>query len=230
MLRSLTMRGSNARRAFWVLALGALLVGWFLSGDLDRWQQGDDRGVPNLGIEGEVMVSSSEGFGFGTLAEMVATAHTVVLGTVDDERRGAVEDDAEVRITQRLLYVRVERTLAGRRPGSGVVISTKGWQQIDGQPETRLRMEDYPRIDVGNRVVLFLFDANGDGRYGFINSQGIYLVRGDMRLEVGHTHDPLTLQIARLPLTELERQVQAAAAAARRGEVRPQLMPGTVTP
>jgi hypothetical protein len=180
-------------------------------------------------VNREVVVPNTEA-GFTTLPELVATAHTVVLGTIASEHRGAVDDQGDVRITQRLLHVRVERTLAGRRPGPGVVISTKGWQQIDGQPETRLRMEDYPRIDVGNRVVLFLVDANGDGRYGFINRQGIYLVRAGTTLEVGHTHDPITLQIARLPLTKLERQIQAAAAAVRRGEVRPQLMPGTVAP
>jgi hypothetical protein len=101
------------------------------------------------------------------------------------------------------------------------VISTIGWQQIDGQPETRLRMEGYPRVDVGNRVVLFLFDANGDGRYGFISRQGVYLVQDDTALEVGHTHDPLTQQIAKLRLTDLEQQIQTATAAIRRGEVRP---------
>jgi hypothetical protein len=106
-------------------------------------------------VNREVVVPNTEA-GFTTLPELVATAHTVVLGTIASEHRGAVDDQGDVRITQRLLHVRVERTLAGRRPGPGVVISTKGWQQIDGQPETRLRMEDYPRIDVGNRVVLFL--------------------------------------------------------------------------
>jgi hypothetical protein len=63
---------------------------------------GDDRlhravwvlGVPNLGGGGEVTVPNSEAFGFASLPEMVAAARTVV--------RGAVEDHAEVRITQRL--------------------------------------------------------------------------------------------------------------------------------
>jgi hypothetical protein len=32
------------------------------------------------------------------------------------------------------------------------------------------------------------FDANGEGRHGFISRQGVDLVREGVALEVGHTH------------------------------------------
>jgi hypothetical protein len=120
MHRSSTMSESRPRQALLVLALGGLLAGLLLSGGLDRWRQGNSHGVPNLGVDGEVTLPNSEAFSFATLPEMVATAHTVVLGTVDSERRGAIEDDTEVRITQRLLHVQVEKTwpAGGRNPAS----------------------------------------------------------------------------------------------------------------
>jgi hypothetical protein len=53
-----------------------------------------------------------------------------------------------------------------------------------------------------------------------LRMEGYPWVRGGAALDAGHTHDPLTRQLAELRLTELERQIGTATAAIRRGEVR----------
>jgi hypothetical protein len=222
-----TSGGGRHHRAALVFAVTAtlLLVAWLATGGPGGRQE-DHGGVPNIGVGGEAIAYSADGFGFAALPEMVATAHTVVLGTVIGERRGAVDDQDDVRYTQRLLTVRIEKVLAGRAAGQSLTISTTGWRQISGQAETRLRWEDYPRVDVGGRAVFFLFDGDGDGRYGFINRQGTYLVEGGA-LRPWHSHDPLVQRINGLSLAALEREIAAARTAVRRGEVRPQPAPGT---
>jgi hypothetical protein len=175
---------------------------------------------------GDVVLHGSDAFYFTRLPSMVATAHTVVVGTVVSAGRGAVIDIEEIRYTQRVLQVRVEQVLAGRKVAGSVRVSVGGWRQIRGHPEARFRAEHEMLLEPGDRVLLFLYDFKGDGGYAVVNHQGAYVVRGGA-FESSGNPDPLVVTLERKTLAVLERDILDTSGDIRRGRYHATPYPGT---
>jgi len=175
---------------------------------------------------GDVVLPGSAAFHFTSLPSMVATAHTVVVGTVVDAVRGAVIGIEEVRYTQRVLNVRVEQVLAGRKVTGTVRVSAGGWRQVRGNPEARFRGEHQVPLEPGDRALLFLYDFKRDGAYAVISPEGSYKVRGGA-FESSGNPDPLVVALERKTLVTLENEIGEIANDVSRGQYRPIPYPGT---
>jgi hypothetical protein len=199
----------------------AVTASWF-------WQGAASPRPPRHGAikPGDVVLPGSDAFHFTSLPSMVATAHTVVLGTVVNAVRGAVIDIEEVRYTQRVLHVRVEQALAGRKVTGTVRVSVGGWRQVRGNPEARFRGEHEAPLEPGDRALLFLYDFKGDGGYAVINQQGTYRVRGGA-FEPSGNPDPLIVALERKNLVMLEHEIGEVARDVTRGRHRALPYPGT---
>jgi hypothetical protein len=181
---------------------------------------------PGATKPGDVILPGSDAFHFPSLPSMVATAHTVVVGTVVDAVRGAVIDIEEVRYTQRVLHVRVEQVLAGRRITGTVRVSADGWRQVRGNPEARFRGEHQVPLEPGDRVLLFLYDFKGDGGYAVISQQGTYKLHGGSFGSSGNP-DPLVVALEHKTLITLKHEIGEIARDVGRGRYRPLPYPGT---
>jgi hypothetical protein len=175
---------------------------------------------------GDVVLYGSDAFYFTSLPSMVATAHTVVVGTVVDAVRGAVIDIEDVRYTQRVLRLRVEQVLAGRKVAWIVRVTAGGWRQVRGNPEAQFRAEHEVHLVPGDRALLFLYGFNGDGEYAVINQQGAYLLRGGA-VESSGNPDPLVLALERTTLVTLVHDIREIAVDVSRGRYRATPYPGT---
>jgi hypothetical protein len=173
-----------------------------------------------------VILEGAEAFHFQNLPSMVATSTTVVRGTVVGSSRGKVIDEQEVVYTRKLLDIQVEETLAGRPTGPHAQMEVAGWRQVDGEAETELRLAEELPVDVGHRGIFFLYDFEHDGRYGTVNTQGVFLTDG-ARVRDSHRHDPLVRRLEALTMAELNSLIQQAADAVKAGDVKPQRYPGT---
>lgn len=175
---------------------------------------------------GATVLEGARAFHFTTLPEMVATSTTVVRGTVVAATRGRVIDEDDVTYTRKLLTIQVHNWLAGRPVGGQVAVETAGWQQVDGAAETELRFVDDVSVATGASGVFFLYDFEHDGRYGFVDDQGVLLADG---AEVGDSTrtDPLVRSLELRTLADLEAGIAHAEAAVRQGRVAAKPYPGT---
>ena len=175
---------------------------------------------------GVTVLEGARAFHFTTLPEMVATSTTVVRGTVVAATRGRVIDEDDVTYTRKLLTIQVHKRLAGRPVSGQVAVETAGWQQVDGAAETELRFVDDVPVATGASGVFFLYDFEHDGRYGFVDDQGVLLADG---AEVGDSTrtDPLVRSLELRTLADLEAGIAHAEAAVRQGRVAARPYPGT---
>lgn len=174
-----------------------------------------------------VILEGAEAFHFEDLASMVATSAAVVRGSVVGSSRGKVIDEKEVAYTRKLLDIQVEETLAGKPIGPHIQVEVSGWRQVDGAAETELRLADEPSVDVGDQGIFFLYDFEHDGRYGMVNTQGVYLVADGQQVRDSHRADPLVRELEALTMAGLIQRVQQAEDAVKAGDVNPQHYPGT---
>jgi hypothetical protein len=173
-----------------------------------------------------VILEGAEAFHFKDLPSMVATSAAVVRGSVVGSSRGRVIDEQEVTYTRKLLDIRVEQTLAGRSPGDHAQVEVAGWRQVDGEAETELRLADELPVDLGDQGFFFLYDFEHDGRYGMVNTQGVYVADG-AQVRDSRRADPLVRRLEALTTPELNRLIQQAEDAVKAGDVKPQRYPGT---
>jgi hypothetical protein len=82
------------------------------------------------------------------------------------------------------------------------------------------RVKGMIRPEVGDRAVLFLHRERRTGRFGLISDQGGYRDEGADIADSDRT-DPMVRRIEGMTVAELERMVDEAAAAVRRGELEP---------
>jgi hypothetical protein len=172
------------------------------------------------------ILEGADAFYFGNLPSMVATSATVVHGIVVGTSRGKVIDEREVVYTRKLLDIQVEATLAGRPTGPHAAVEVGGWRQVDGQAETELRFADELPIQLGDRGIFFLYDFEHDGRYGMVNTQGVYLADG-AQVRDSHRTDPLVRKLEALTMADLKDLIQQAKEAVSAGDVKAQRYPGT---
>jgi hypothetical protein len=177
---------------------------------------------PSAGV---TVLEGARAFHFDTLPEMVATSTTVVRGTVVAASRGMVIDEGDVTYTRRLLTIQVHKRLAGRPVGSRVAVETAGWQQVDGEAETKLRVVDDVPVVTGASGVFFLYDFEHNGRYGFVDDQGVLLADGAEVSDSTRT-DPLVRGLERRTMADLEAGIASAEKAVRQGRVAPRPYPG----
>ena len=156
---------------------------------------------------------------FSDPMDMVATSDLVILGTVTGVERDGVSDQGDVVYTTRLLHVTVDKRLFGTLSGDPVVVEDLGWEKAGGR-EMPWRMEGMLRLEVGDRAVLFLRKEPTTGRYGLLSDQASYLVEGPDIADTART-DPMVRRIEEMSVSELERLIDEAAAAVRRGELQP---------
>jgi hypothetical protein len=156
---------------------------------------------------------------FSDPREMVATSDLVVLGTVTAVQRDGVSDQGDVVYTTRLLEVTVDKRLFGTLAGDPVVVEDLGWEKAGGR-EVPWRVEGMIRLEVGDRAVLFLHKDPTTGRYGLLSDQAGYRVEGPDIADTDRT-DPTVRRIEDMSVSELERLIDEAAAAVRRGELEP---------
>jgi hypothetical protein len=173
-----------------------------------------------------VILEGGEAFHFEDLASMVATSAAVVRGSVVGSSRGKVIDEKEVTYTRKLLDIQVEETLAGQPTGPHAQVEVSGWRQVDGEAETDLRLADERSVDVGDQGIFFLYDFEHDGRYGMVNTQGVYLADAE-QVRDSHRTDPLVRKLEALTMAGLIQRVQQAEDAVKAGDVKPQRYPGT---
>jgi hypothetical protein len=76
------------------------------------------------------------------------------------------------------------------------------------------------RLEIGDRAVLFLRKDPTTGRFGLLSDQAGYLVEGPDIADTART-DPMVRRIEEMSVSELERLIDEAAAAVRRGELQP---------
>lgn len=177
---------------------------------------------PSAGV---TVLEGARAFHFDTLPEMAATSTTVVLGTVVAATRGRVIDEGDVTYTRRLLAIQVHKRLAGRPVGGQVAVETAGWQQVDGEAETELRLVGDIPVVTGASGVFFLYDFEHDGRYGFVDDQGVLLADGAEVRDSTRT-DPLVRGLERRTMADLEAGIASAEKAIRQGRVAARPYPG----
>jgi hypothetical protein len=113
----------------------------------------------------------------------------------------------------------VERRLFGKAAPQEVTVEDRGWTRIRGR-EDPWRVRGMLRLEVGDRAVLFLSEEPSSGRFGFLNDQAVYRVDGTDVADTDRT-DPLVRQVEAMTVPELERLIEKAAAAVRRGTLQP---------
>jgi hypothetical protein len=172
-----------------------------------------------------VMLVGAYAFHFDTLPEMVATSSTVVQGSVVSAARGRVIDEGDVTYTRRALTIQVQKRLAGLPVSGPVMVETSGWRQVDGEPETEFRVEGELPVSPGDSGIFFLYDFDRDGRYGFINDQGVLLAEGTNVLDTSR-EDPLVQNLETQTISGVQTLVNAAKAMISAGEVTGQSYPG----
>ncbi len=173
-----------------------------------------------------VILEGSEAFHFEDLPSMVATSTAVVRGSVVASSRGKVIDEQEVAYTRKLLDIQVQETLAGQPTDSHAQVEMAGWRQIDGEAETELRLADGLPVGVGDQGIFFLYDFEHDGRYGMVNTQGVYLADGAEVRDSNRT-DPLVRKLEALTMADLNQLIEQAKDAVKAGDVKPQRYPGS---
>jgi hypothetical protein len=156
---------------------------------------------------------------FDDLRDMVATSNLIVLGTVTAVERDGVSDQGDVIKTTRLLHVTVDKRLFGTLTSDSVVVEDPGWEKAGGR-EVPWRVRGMIRLEVGDRAILFLHKAATAGRFGLLSDQAGYRVEGADITDTDRT-DPLVRRIEGMSVSELEQLVDEAAAAVRRGELKP---------
>jgi hypothetical protein len=167
----------------------------------------------------EALAEGSFRWHFSDPRDMVATSDLVVLGTVTAEERDGVSDQGDVIYTTRLLHVAVDKRLFGKLSGDPVVVEDLGWEKAGGR-EVPWRVKGLIRLEVGDRAVLFLRKDPTTGRFGLLSDQAGYRVEGPNIADTGRT-DPVVQHIEEMSVSELERLIDEAAAAVRRGELQP---------
>jgi hypothetical protein len=173
-----------------------------------------------------VILEGGEAFHFENLPSMVATSATVVRGTVVGSSRGKVIDEQEVVYTRRLLDIQVEETLAGRPAGPHAAVEAGGWRQVDGEAETEFRLAEELPVSLGDRGIFFLYNFEHDGRYGMVNTQGVFLADGT-QVRDSNRDDALVRRLEQLTTPQLQELIRQANAAVQAGDVKPQRYPGT---
>ena len=173
-----------------------------------------------------VILDGAEAFHFKDLPSMVATSTAVVRGSVVGSSRGKVIDEQEVAYTRKLLDIQVEETLAGQPAGPHAQVEVAGWRQVEGEAETELRLADQLPTQLGDQGIFFLYDFEHDGRYGMVNTQGVYLADG-AQVRDSHRTDPLVRQLEALTMADLQDLIRQAQGAVKAGDVKPQRYPGS---
>jgi hypothetical protein len=161
----------------------------------------------------------SSRYHFSDPMDMVATSDLAILGTVTGVERDGVSDQGDVVYTTRLLHVTVDKRLFGTLSGDPVVVEDLGWEKAGGR-EVPHRVDGMIRLEVGDRAVLFLRKEPTTGRYGLLSDQANYLVKGSDIADSDRT-DAMVRRIEEMSVSELERLIDEAAAAVRRGELQP---------
>jgi hypothetical protein len=167
----------------------------------------------------ENFAEGSSRWHFSDPKDMVATSDLVMLGTVTAVERDGVSDQGDVVYITRLLHVTVEKRLFGTLSGDPVVVEDLGWEKAGGR-EMPWRVKGMIRLEVGDRAVLFLRKDPTTGRFGLLSDQAGYLVEGPDIANTART-DPMVRRIEEMSVSELERLIDEAAAAVRRGELQP---------
>jgi hypothetical protein len=157
---------------------------------------------------------------FSDPRDMVATSDLVVLGTVTAVERDGVSDQGDVVYTTRLLHVTVDKRLFGTMTSNPVIVEDLGWEKAGGRREVPWRMQGMIRLEVGDRAILFLRKDPTTGRFGLLSPQAGYRVDGPNIADTDRT-DLLVRRIEAMSVSELERLIDEAAAALRRGELEP---------
>jgi hypothetical protein len=168
-----------------------------------------------------VVAEGESAFNFTRLPEMVATARTVVLGTVASADRADVIRIEEVSYTQRILRVRVERLLAGQPVGQEVLVRTTGWRQVAGEAETLFRFEGHVYFQPGDRGVLFLYNFDRNRYWEAVSDDATYQIDGPAIRDTGRDGN-LARLVEALTVPQLEDAVDKAEQAIKRGEVHAQ--------
>ncbi|AEI12241.1 hypothetical protein Celgi_1732 [Cellulomonas gilvus ATCC 13127] len=136
--------------------------------------------------------------GFRTLEDIPEHAAAAVVGTVTSEQRretpqGAHDDDATVRV----LTIETQTQVAGSDVPDTFQMETLGWTSLGGAAEMPEAPFEYPRLEVGDRLLLFVVPT-GTGMLDYLNDSSVYaieagrLLRTDRRDAVSSALEGLT--------------------------------------
>jgi hypothetical protein len=171
---------------------------------------------------------------YDNIGELVASADAVVVGRVTETSRGRVLDQEDVAFTMMNAHVAVEQVWAGRMPTAAFTIERFGWEKVARRPGWRgwfdfaggreWRIEGDLRLEEDDRGVFFLtHDPRPPGWY-VLGLEGIYLIDGPEVTDTDRS-DPTVRTVEPMTVAQLQAAVADAAAAARRGELKPKRPP-----
>lgn len=129
--------------------------------------------------------------GFRSLEDIPEHAAAAVVGTVTSERRretpqGAHDDDTTVRV----LTIETQVQVAGSHVPDTFEMETLGWTSLNGAVEIPEAPLEYPRLEVGDRLLLFVAPT-GAGTLGYLNDSSVYAIEAG-RLEETDRRDPVS--------------------------------------
>lgn len=197
-----------------LIGLSLLIVG---IGCSSADQAGQPAGAPPPSVQ------LSENYNFNELPEMIATADTVIIGTVSAQLDGRVLEPAFVGDSPPRNFVRFEvipdEILTGSLETPTIVI------EIDEY--SLAYIGDINWTQAGQKSLLFLHKKTDttEPRYRPTNSQGVYLIDSQGELNGVRASDKLVEQISTLSLQDVRDEVETAKVQITRGELLPQVFP-----
>ena len=213
-LHTLNSLGRIVETRVLVLVMGVLLLFGLGCAAL---QGGEEVGRVSIVIPSEIHT-------FDSFPVMVATSDVVVLGTVSAELEGREVGRADAPLLIRRFEVDVLDVLNGSLGTSRIIVESD---------ELMITFyDDTTWIQPGATSVLFLEKINEKIRgvpidlpfvYRLTNSQGLYRVLGQNRLETVRKEDAFALRVAAWSLPGLRAQIESAKGQIARGEIESQL-------
>lgn len=151
------------------------------------------------------VISMSWAYAYGSISEIAADADLVVIGTV--ERIAGTESGDRSAPPTTLFAVQVERTIKGDAGETTIQVIQEGGQLTGGE---WAELEDYPLMNVGDHVLLFLNRSDAEGRTRWTitgEPQGRLLVaNGEVRPWPGSLALPIA---SSLPIEDVVTEVGA---------------------
>ena len=199
------------KQTYWIAMTWTILASAACGGEVDDEEMSD---APVR------VISMREPVTFTTLEDMVQSSDLVIEGRVVDSKPGELRGEGPdglggVQFAE--TTVKIDRVLAGAVSGDSVVIESMGWTSV-GRPIELLDGSTHHIHAAGERAVFHLVRTRRpDDRvlYRLTSSQGKYLFRPDGSLLPTRIDDPLALEVAALPASELARRITSTATAAR---------------
>ena len=167
---------------------------------------------------------------YDSVGELVASADAVVVGRVLETSRGRVLDQEDVVYTMMNARVAVEQVWAGQMPAAAFTIERFGWEEVARRPgwrgwfdfggERAWQIEGDLRIEEDDRGVFFLAQDQRPPGWYVLGLEGVFLIDGPEVVDTDRS-DPLVRTVEPMTVAQLQGAVADAAAAVRRGELKP---------